>query len=45
MSFELGAKIKVFWSGTRHWYDGVVNDIDQSDSTFEVHYKDDDKFY
>ena len=44
VTFQVGDKIEVYWPGDRHWYVGVVNDIDQSDSTFEVHYKSDDKY-
>ena len=43
--FLIGTRVKVFWPGTKEWYEGVVNNVDQADSTYEVHYKYDNEFF
>ena len=39
-----GNRVNVFFPNAQEWYEGVVNAVDQSDSTFEVHYNLDDKY-
>lgn len=41
--FTIGARVKVFWPGAKAWYKGVIDDVDQCDSTFKVHYPHDDE--
>ena len=42
--FSIGNRVKVYWPGTKCWYEGVVNDVDQSDMTYEVHYHTDNQY-
>ena len=42
--FTVNTKVKVFWPGVSFWYEGVVTKVDQSNSTFQVHYKHDDAY-
>ena len=42
--FLVGTRVKVFWPGTKQWYEGVVNDVDQCDATYEVHYVSDNQY-
>ena len=41
--FLVGNKVTVFWPKCECWYQGVVNDVDQTDSTFQVYYQHDDE--
>lgn len=42
--FGMGCRVKVWWPQAKNWYHGVVTAIDQSDSTYEVHYSHDDEY-